>query len=160
MVSAAPGGASREARIRALQRTIHAAAREIGMEAEDRRALQLIATGKPSTATMSEAELGAVLEALKGRGWKPAGHAGRPRSERPDIRYIHVLWRLLADAGHVTKDRRALNSFIRTRFGAKGAAILDVDMMRDGPVIAAVTEALKAMCARHGIETARPEARR
>ena len=142
-------------RVRQLQRTIHAAAREIGLEAEDRRAVQLLATGKPSTATMTEAELEAVIAALKARGWAPKGHAGRPRSERPDIRYIHVLWRLLAAAGHVQADRRALNSFIRTRFGATGAAILDVDMMRDGPTIAAVTEALKAMCKRHSIPVER-----
>ncbi len=141
---------------RQLQRTIHAAAREIGLEADDRRALQLVATGKPSTSDMTEAELRAVVEALRARGWTAKGHGGRKRSERPDIRYIHVLWRLLAEGGHVAKDRRSLNSFVRTRFGAQGAAILDVDMLRDAGTIAAVTEALKAMCKRHSIALEAP----
>lgn len=143
------------ASIRKLQMTIHAAGREIGMAAEDRRAMQLLATGKTSTSDMTEAELLAVVEALKARGWTPKGRAGRKQSERPDIRFLHVLWRLLADAGHVQKERRALNSFIRTRFGAQGAAVLDVDMMRDPKQIAAVTEALKAMCKRHSIPVER-----
>ena len=70
-----------------------------------------------------------------------------------------MLWRLLGDAGHVAKDRRALNSFVRTRFGAQGAAILDVDMLRDGATIGAVTEALKAMCRRHSIPLDAPRRR-
>ena len=46
-------------------RTVHAAAREIGLEADDRRALQLVATGKASSADMNEEELEAVLEAMR-----------------------------------------------------------------------------------------------
>lgn len=145
------------ASIRRLQKTIHAAAREIGMTSGDRQAMQMIATGKASTSDMTEAELQSVVDALKARGWKPKGRAGRKQSSRPDIRFIHVLWRLLGDAGHVQKDRRALNSFIRTRFGAQGAAVLDVDMMRDAKQIAAVTEALKAICKRHSIAVERQQ---
>lgn len=143
------------AAIRKLQMTIHAAAREIGISSQDRQAMQLIATGKASTSEMTEAELQVVVDALKARGWSPKGRGGRKTSARPDIRFVHVLWRLLGDGGHVQKDRQALNSFIRTRFGARGAAVLDVDMMRDPQQIAAVTEALKAMCKRHSIPVER-----
>ena len=146
-------------RARQLQRTIHAAAREIGMDADDRRAMQLAATGKASTSGMTEADLIAVVDALKARGWAPKGQKGRKQANRPDVRYIHVLWRLLADAGVVDRDRRALNSFIRTRFGRAYGAILDVDMMTDTDQIAAVTEGLKAMCKRHSIPTHRGGAR-
>lgn len=142
--------------IRKMQVTIHAAAREIGMDPDDRRAMQLAATGKTSTKDMTADELKAVMEALKARGWSPVGRRGRKTATRPDVRFIHVLWRLLADAGHVDKDRRKLNSFVRTRFGATYAAILDVDMMQDAAQIRAVTEALKAMCKRNGIDVERP----
>ncbi|MGR3485504.1 MAG: phage protein GemA/Gp16 family protein [Paracoccaceae bacterium] len=142
-------------RARQLQRTIHAASREIGIADDDRRALQLAATGKASTADMTEADLRGVIDALKARGWTPKGGRGRPKSPRADIRFIHVLWRLLAMEGHVTSGREALNAFIRRSFGDKWATLLDVDMMRDPDQIAAVTEALKAMCRRHGVEVAR-----
>lgn len=139
-------------RLRHLQRAVHAAARDIGLEPEDRRALQIVATGKSSTAEMDEAELARVMDALRARGWRPAAGRARPRSERADIRFIHVLWRLLAEAGHVERGRPALNRFLRARFaGVLGAAVLDVDMLRDGATIAVATEALKAMCDRHGI---------
>jgi hypothetical protein len=141
---------------RKLQRTIHAAAREIGLGPDDRRALQLVATGKASTAEMSEAELEGVVDALKARGWRPEAKR-RPKAQRPDIRFIHVLWRLLGEAGATTPGRPALNAFIRARFPKQGT-VLDVDMMRDADQIAAVTEALKAMCARHGVELDPPGA--
>ena len=132
-------------------RTVHAAAREIGLEADDRRALQLVATGKASSADMNEEELDAVLEAMRARGWRAKG--SRPASARGDLRFVHVLWRLLFEAGKVEAGgSEGLNAFIRSRFGAAwGSVPADVDMMRDGRQIADVIEALKAMCARHGI---------
>ena len=132
-------------------RAVHAAAREIGLDADDRRALQIVATGKASSADMSEAELDEVLAALKVRGWAPKGRkAPAPRS---DLRFVHVLWRLLFEAGKVeTGGAEGLNAFVRARFGAAwGSVPADIDMMRDGHQIADVIEALKAMCARHGI---------
>ena len=132
-------------------RTVHAAAREIGLDADDRRALQIVATGKASSADMSEAELDDVLAALKARGWTPKGR--KAPAPRGDLRFIHVLWRLLFDAGAVDKGgAEGLNAFVRARFGeAWGSVPADIDMMRDGRQIADVIEALKAMCARHGI---------
>ena len=137
-------------RLRKL-RTVHAAAREIGLDADDRRALQIVATGKASSGDMDEAELDAVLDAMKARGWQPKGR--KAAAPRGDLRFAHVLWRLLHEAGKVeTGGAEGLNAFIRSRFGAAwGSVPADVDMMRDGRQIADVIEALKAMCARHGI---------
>jgi phage gp16-like protein len=140
--------------LRRLQKTIHVAARDLGLDAEDRRALQLVATGKASMSEMDERDLNGVIDALKARGWTATPKGFRKRAPRPDVRFIHVLWRLLGDAGVVKKDRRALNSFVRTRFAGKWGVILDVDMMTSAAQIRAVTEALKAMCERNGVKLA------
>jgi DNA-binding transcriptional ArsR family regulator len=135
-------------------RAIHAAAREIGLEADDRRALQLSVTGKASLAEMTEPERARVLEALKARGWTPRAPKRRAAAPRADLRYVHVLWRLLSQAGAVTRGGRAgLNAFVRSRFGASWQSVpVDIDALRDARQIDDVVQALRAMCARAGIE--------
>ncbi|TKA96888.1 regulatory protein GemA [Cereibacter changlensis] len=144
---------------RALQRLIHVGCRELGLDADTRRDLQLVATGKASMAEMSEAELAKLLEALKARGFKPGFKPGakppRPAAPRPDLRYIHVLWGLLGKAGALKKPgREGLNAFLRTRFEGKwGSVPIDIDALRDAGQINDVTRALKDMCRRAGVET-------
>ena len=144
-------------RIRQLQRTVHAAAREIGLDPETRRELQLVATGKGSTAEMDEAELQRVVDALQARGWKPKrqGSARRPAAPRADLRLVHVLWGLLGRAGKLERTgREGLNAFVRRRFGeAWGSVPADVDMLREHAQIDAVIQALRAWCDREGIDT-------
>lgn len=142
--------------LRTLQKTIHVACRDLGLDADTRRDLQLSVVGKASMADMTEAELARVVEALKVRGFRPASSARgrRPASERADVRYLHVLWRLLAEAGAVrTRGREGLNAFVRARFGASwGASLIDIDALRDAGQIRDVTEALKSMCRRSGVK--------
>lgn len=142
-----------------LRRTIHAASREIGLDADTRRALQLVVTGKASTAEMSEAEMQAVVDALQARGWRPKrkGAGRRPAAPRADLRLIHVLWGLLGRAGKLeTPGREGLNAFVRRRFGdAWGSVPADVDMLREHAQIDAVIQALRAWCDREGVETHR-----
>ncbi|PTE20243.1 regulatory protein GemA [Cereibacter changlensis JA139] len=148
---------------RALQRMIHVGCRELGLDADTRRDLQLVATGKASMAEMSEAELAKLLEALKARGFKPGFKPGvepgakgrRPAAPRPDLRYIHVLWGLLGKAGALKKPGRdGLNAFLRTRFEGKwGSVPIDIDALRDAGQINDVTRALKDMCRRAGVDT-------
>lgn len=150
---------------RSLQRLIHVGARQLGLDADLRHDLQLAATGKASLADMTEAELERVVDALQERGFKPDFKGGskgrRAPAPRADLRYVHVLWGLLAAQGKVEGERDALNSFVRSRFGqAWGAEALDVDALRDWRQIADVIEALKAMCRRAGIPTTRPEDRK
>lgn len=134
-------------------KTIHAAAREMGLEREDRVSLQLAVTGKESLAEMSDAERRAVLEALRARGWKPRTPRRRPAAPRADLRYLHVLWRLLAEREVVRPGAAELNGFVRARFGrAWGAVPIDVDRLTDHARIRDVTQALKAMCVRNGID--------
>lgn len=141
---------------RALQKLIHAGCRQLGLDEDTRRGLQRMATGKDSLRDMTEEEMGNVLLALKSRGFTPSPGAAprRKAAERGDVRFAHVLWGKLFRAGAVDKAGAAgLNAFIRARFGKSwGAAPIDIDAMRDWQQIATVIEALKAMCARAGID--------
>lgn len=148
-----------------LKRMIHVGCRELGLDHDTRRGLQLLETGKESMAEMTEAELRKVISALQKRGFKPYGSAwftsrkggkpgkGHPSAPRGDLRFVHVLWSLLGKAGVLDKPGRAgLNAFIRTRFGAHWQSVpIDVDALRDPKQISDVTRALKDMCQRNGV---------
>lgn len=143
-----------------LRKTIFVGCRQLGLNADTRRDLQLVATGKASLSDMNEAEMEKVIAALKAKGfqtgYKPS--STRPRAKlapRADLRYIHVLWKLLGDAGALkSPGRDGLNSFIRSRFeNTWGSVPADIDMLRDAAQISAVTRALKDWCQREGIET-------
>lgn len=140
----------------ALLKSIHVGAKALGLDNETRRELQLLVTGKESLSQMSAAEQTAVLEALKARGFKPSSGKGNSRKTalRGDVRFAHVLWGKLVRAGVVQVPGAAgLNAFIRARFEtAWGAVPFDIDGLRDWKQIAAVIEALKAMCTRAGID--------
>ena len=144
---------------RQLQRLVHVGCRELGIDAELRHDLQLVTTGKASMADMTEAELERMVDALRARGFKP-GFSGdlkgrRAPAPRADLRYVHVLWGLLAKHGVVrVAGAEGLNAFIRKRFGrAWGSVPIDVDALRDWRQIADLVDALKAWCAREGIST-------
>jgi phage gp16-like protein len=142
----------------ALLKTIHVAVRHLGLDDDARRDLQLLVTGKASLTDMSEGEKQAVLQALQERGFKPKANKASRTHRRPatrgDVRFCHVLWGKLIKAGAVELPGAAgLNAFIRARFEkAWGAVPFDIDGLRDWKQIATVIEALKAMCARAGIE--------
>lgn len=141
----------------AVIKTIHVAVRDLGLDDEARRDLQLLVTGKASLTDMTEAEKQAVLNALKERGFTLKANAASRTHRRPatrgDIRFCHVLWGKLVKAGAVDLPGAAgLNAFIRARFEkAWGAVPFDIDGLRDWKQIATVIEALKAMCLRAGI---------
>lgn len=135
---------------RALQKTILVGCRELGLDQEARRHLQLAVTGKASMSDMSESDLEAVLNRLKRAGFKPfktgkSARTKRPKAPRADLRLIHVLWKKLGDAGQLQRpDRDGLNAFIRVRFGnIWGSVPADVDMLREWSQINDVIQALK-----------------
>ena len=136
---------------------VHVGCRELGIDGETRRVLQLMVTGKASMLDMTETDLSKLVTALKEKGFKP--HAGTARKQRPaakraDTRFAHVLWGKLHKAGAVDQGgAKGLNAFLRARFEKSwGAAVFDIDAMQDHRQIATLIEALKAMCARAGIE--------
>ncbi len=146
-----------------LKRMIHVGCRELGLDDETRRGLQMIATGKASMSEMDEAELRQVIDALKERGFKPYGSAyyttrkgkgkGHAPAPRADLRFVHVLWAQLGQAGALKRPGRdGLNAFIRARFEGKWQSVpIDVDALRDASQINDVTRALKDMCRRAGL---------
>lgn len=138
---------------RALQKLVHVACRELHIDAEARRDLQLAVTGKASMADMSEADLTKLIDRLKADGFKVSL---KPRSAapRPDLRLIHVLWSKLGQKGVLDRpDRAGLNAFIRSRFEATWSSVpADVDMLRDHKQIDAVVQALKDWGRRVGID--------
>ncbi|MEH7830359.1 gp16 family protein [Gemmobacter denitrificans] len=142
---------------RRLQRTIHAGCKQLGLDDDTRRALQLVATGKDSLAAMTETELQQVVQALRQRGFKPGvkpGAKGRYKpAPRADLRMIHALWGALGRAGKLQKPGRdGLNAFLRSRFERTwGAVPIDVDAMTDWTQISAVIDALKDWCRREGV---------
>lgn len=141
---------------RQLQRTIFVACREMGLDSDARHDLQLRVTGKASLSDMDEPELRAVINDLKAKGFRLARGTRRPRARRADVRYCHVLWRLLHEAGAVhTPGAMGLNAFVRSRFEqAWGYTPIDIDAMQETSEISDVVEALKQWCDRVGVDPA------
>ena len=141
--------------MRALQKTIFAGCRELGLDGDARKALQLQVSGKASMADMTDDELQAVVDRLRADGFKPKKKGGKfhPPAPRADLRLIHILWKALKDAGELDRpSREGLNAFIRSRFeDAWGSVPADVDMLRDADKIAAVIRALKAWMKRKDV---------
>lgn len=132
---------------RSLHKLIFAACRQLGLDDDARRDLQVSVTGKASLRDMNDRELKLVVSRLKEDGFedKPRNPRHKP-APRADLRMIHVLWRKLGQAGALRDpSRRGLNTFIRARFEATwGWVPADVDMLRDWQQIDAVIQALKS----------------
>ena len=151
---------------RNLQRMIHVGCKQLGLDETTRHDLQLVATGKASMSDMTEIELKTMVAALKERGFRPVGETcsrGRkgpvkggfkPAAPRADLRFVHVLWRKLGEAGALKRPGRdGLNAFIRSRFVGKWQSVpIDVDALRDAGQIDDVVQALKAWCRRAGVK--------
>ncbi|MGV6840002.1 MAG: gp16 family protein [Planktomarina sp.] len=147
---------------RSLQRQIHMACRDLGVDNDTRRDMQLVVCGKASMKDMDDADLQKMVQHLKDKGWSGGAKSKGAKSKgyfkpapRADLRKIHVLWRLLGNAGHL-KDpsRKGLNAFIHTRFETTwGSVPLDVDQMRDAKKISMVITALQNWCNTKGVET-------
>lgn len=142
---------------RALQQKIHIGCRSLGLDAEQRRELQLVVTGKASMKDMNEGDLKAVLKRLQNDGFKTASkRSGFKPAPRADLRLVHKLWSELGKADQLKdKSRKGLNTFIRAQFeGVWGSVPADVDMLRDHRQIDAVIQALKAWGQRADIDFA------
>lgn len=126
---------------------IHVGCRELGLDADARRDLQLNATGKASMRDMTDVELKLVVNRLKAAGFKVSGQSKkRAPAPRKDLRLIHVLWSKLGEAGALRDPTRAgLNKFIRARFEKSWQSVpADVDMLREWAQIDDVIQALKS----------------
>lgn len=143
------------------QKTIFVACRQLGIDDDARRDLQLLTTGKESLSNMTSDEKLQVLGALKAKGFKTGFKGGQKprhaRAPRADLRYVHALWGNLGRAGVLDRPNRAgLNAFIRSQFESKWQSVpIDIDKMTDPKQINAVVQSLKSMCKRNDVPTGR-----
>lgn len=137
-----------------LRKTIFVGCRELGLDDDARRDLQQRVTGKASLSVMTNPDLEAIVAELKAKGFTPKSGKKRPLAPRADLRKIHVLWRLLGEAGALNNPtREGLNAFIQKRFGAHWNFVpVDIDMLRDHREISDVIDALHAWCNRENVE--------
>lgn len=135
--------------LNALRRAIFAAARDAGLDEDDRRAVQLRATGKPSLTGMSVADMDKVLVAIRGTG---AGRRDRPvGSTRAHVGKIWALWWSLYWLRAVERpEEAALNAWVKRQTGVDAVRFLDHKSAVN------VIEALKAWAAREGVEWSVP----
>ena len=140
-----------------LRKMIFVGCRELRLDQEARRDLQLRIVGKSSLAQMTEADMQKVVAELKKSGFRPTGGNRHKLAPRGDLRLVHVLWQKLGDAGVLHKPGRdGLNAFVRSKFGQSWKAVpADIDMLRDAQKINAVIQALQDWCGREGIEVGR-----
>ncbi|WP_454280231.1 regulatory protein GemA [Sphingomonas sp. Marseille-Q8236] len=133
----------------ARRRAIFAAARDAGLDEEDRRAVQLRVTGKPSLTDMSLTDMDRVLADIRGKG---TGRSARPvGSTHAHVGKIWALWWSLYWLRGIDRpDEGALNTWVKRQTGVDAVRFLDHKTAVN------VIEALKAWIAREGVEWSVP----
>lgn len=119
---------------------IHIAKKDLRLDDDVYRALLQGAVGKSSCADMTEAELDAVLEAFKARGWSYQAKGDMRQGTTPTGRLIRTLWR----AASRERSESSLRAMIRRVLGLAPNIEADPDLLRRGDATK-VIEALKAM---------------
>ena len=124
-----------------LQAQIQIGRKQLKMEDDDYRALLERATGRSSSADLTDDQRRAVIDAMQALGFTPkAGKRFRPASVKPHVRLIWALWGDLKRRGiWRSPHRSSLLAFVHDRTGVSDPEWLDRDQAQ--PVI----EALKAM---------------
>ena len=118
---------------------VRAAAARMQLGDDDRRAIQLEETGKPSMADMTPAEIGKVLDRLNRDRPAPMAHRGH-------VAKIRALWWTLYWIGTIDHPTdAAIDTFVQRQTGIASLRFLD---HRSAP---AVIEALKAWAGRDGV---------
>lgn len=116
--------------------TIHASAKELGLDEDTRRDLMERETGKRSASAMNEGELAKVVGALSAR--KPAGpRKGFTPHEDPQVRKIYAQWTALRRDGKVTAAKP--HAFAKRQTGVDRVEWATPEQLR------LVIEALKAL---------------
>lgn len=138
---------------RAALAKLHIARKELALDEAAYRLMLERVTGHVSAADCTDAQLAAVLDELKAKGWTPRVVAGgrtapaprQRRADHPVARKARALWISLHQLGAIDDpSERALEAFARRQLG--------VDRLRWAvPSEAhALIEALKAMATRAG----------
>lgn len=134
--------------VRSLQAQIHIGAKALGLDDDTYRSVLLDVTqGKHhSTAGMTEAQMRAVVDRLKARGWKPLrrkdgrklSRASRDKAVKDPHDKLVALWIDLHRVGLVRDgSQTALDAWVRGRFG------VDASTWLKGQALMNAIEALK-----------------
>ncbi|MAY77806.1 regulatory protein GemA [Citromicrobium bathyomarinum] len=131
---------------RSMIAKIHVARKQLQMEEDDYRQIVFDASGKTSSADCSDAQLEAIIDALKQRGFKPLPRKGGQRgAQHPVARKARALWISLHQLGAVRNESEAaLETFAKRQLGCER---LDWARQSDGYRL---IEALKNMAEREG----------
>ena len=124
---------------------VHLARKELGIADEDYRHILAGLTGHDSCATMSDAQLHAVIADMKRRGWKEGAPSARRAADTPMAKKARALWLGLHQLGVIRNpSEQALEAFARRQ--------LRCDRMQwaDQSQAFRLIEALKAMAERAG----------
>lgn len=133
---------------RALIAKVKLASKQLGLDDDTYRSVLAQVTGQMSAADCSEAELAAMVEHFKARGWqaKPARKVGkRPAADHPVARKARAMWISLYHLDAIdSSSEQALEAFARRQ--------LKVDALQwaDQSLGYRLIEALKAVAERHG----------
>jgi hypothetical protein len=92
-----------------LVAAVHVAKKQLALDDETYRAIIERVTGERSSAHLTVAQLGSVLDEFRRLGWKPA-HANY--SHKPHVRKVWALWSDLVRRGLVKGGRVALRKFV------------------------------------------------
>lgn len=115
-----------DAEWRRWNRRVHAQARELGIDEDDRRALQKRVTGKASCKDMSPAELRRVVVAMEGRLPRTAIRGAARPDDLPDSDLLPKLRALWISGWHlgIVRDRTdaGLAAWLRRQTGLDSAA--------------------------------------
>lgn len=106
---------------------IHAAAKDLGLTEEERRAIYIDATGYNTITKMNNNDLVKVIDRLRMSGFKPISKAtGIPPDESPQGCKIKSQWLRLHELGAVrNSSEKALNAYIAKRTGITHRSWLD-----------------------------------
>lgn len=123
----------------------HLAAKELGLEGDDYRAVLLRAVGKQSCAMMTEPELEALLAEFRRLGWKPKpAKSPKPADHEPAAK-ARALWISLYHLGAIDDASEfTLEAFARRQLGVAKLQWADQGQMFR------LIEAEKAIAQRHG----------
>lgn len=131
---------------------IHVAKKQLGLDDDTYRDVLQRVTGQRSSKGLIDGQIEAVLAEFMRLGWRPAQGKKLALEPRADLRFVFVLWALLAKAGRVKAGRPALNAFICAPNFARKWGEVPTDLRFLTPARASdVIEALKDLCHRHRV---------